>query len=628
MKRFLPAVLAVLLLLAMLTGCAQPGGPDVEPEAPVTGGVTDTSDPNAPKTIESTEITKFYCYFSTLTLAEPGALGNRAFTMTAEADGDTVTGTYQVWGEGEFDREFTADRAFLEELQSVVGEQYDLAQHNGHHYYVAGLPEDFGATLEVDYASGEKIRADDNQDNFLSFGAMGALRELFSRTAAAIPEPVNLLVEDRYEAPDAGFVAYPEISVADPGYGALSDALTEINETEAEPARRALEDFDDLPAGGYSSYQTTAKVTRSDSEYVSLYTRTECSDGNPEDDTFFYRGYTVETATGRLLGFRDILNDMELMPIAISTELVREYPDTVFYGDTMERLKSAVDSDSGDVAFALSYGFVDIFLDGYYVSDAPEGHHVALSFADYPNLLIGACQTWPENYLIPVECGVDYRLDSGNDLRMDWIQEEEEMDGIFTISANGGTATEEYYGYAPDVRLIRSEDRLLLYVRMPSGDVTMRTDVFELTADGVEKLGQAPVAISPSCGIDPRAMEMDQDRLVYSMATVLLPSGFYCVGDDGMPEQVGNLCKLSGRPVTLRQSGRYNPADRADAAASGGMWNLFEGAVLTPLQTDLETFLDFITEDGRVVRFTIDGFHDDMTLDNFGTLDDVFAPAE
>lgn len=93
MKRFLPAVLAVLLLLAMLTGCAQPGGPDVEPEAPVTGGVTDTSDPNAPKTIESTEITKFYCYFSTLTLAEPGALGNRAFTMTAEADGDTGTQT-------------------------------------------------------------------------------------------------------------------------------------------------------------------------------------------------------------------------------------------------------------------------------------------------------------------------------------------------------------------------------------------------------------------------------------------------------------------------------------------------------------------------------------------------------
>ncbi|MDY2847003.1 MAG: hypothetical protein SOU50_02125 [Oscillospiraceae bacterium] len=42
----------------------------------------------------------------------------------------------------------------------------------------------------------------------------------------------------------------------------------------------------------------------------------------------------------------------------------------------------------------------------------------------------------------------------------------------------------------------------------------------------------------------------------------------------------------------------------------------------------MESRLDFITEDGRVVRFTIDRFANDMRLDSFGKLDDVFLPDE
>ena len=47
---------------------------------------------------------------------------------------------------------------------------------------------------------------------------------------------------------------------------------------------------------------------------------------------------------------------------------------------------------------------------------------------------------------------------------------------------------------------------------------------------------------------------------------------------------------------------------------------------MRPYRTDLQSFLDFITDDDRVVRFAIEHFSDDMTLDGFGTLDDVFAP--
>ena len=76
----------------------------------------------------------------------------------------------------------------------------------------------------------------------------------------------------------------------------------------------------------------------------------------------------------------------------------------------------------------------------------------------------------------------------------------------------------------------------------------------------------------------------------------------------------------------LREGGRYNPDSRDNAAVSGGMWTLVAGERMRPWQTDMASWLDFITEDRRVVRFEIDGWREDMKLDNFGTLDDVFMP--
>ena len=71
-------------------------------------------------------------------------------------------------------------------LQKAVSE-HDLAQHNGLSYRVSGLPEDYGATLSVTYASGESIHASHNQDCFLSIDAMEALEALFRSQAEPRP---------------------------------------------------------------------------------------------------------------------------------------------------------------------------------------------------------------------------------------------------------------------------------------------------------------------------------------------------------------------------------------------------------------------------------------------------------
>ena len=59
---------------------------------------------------------------------------------------------------------------------------YEFAQHNGYSHKISGLPDMYGATLDIKYASGESIYAYDNQDCFIPFEAMKELVELFNTT--------------------------------------------------------------------------------------------------------------------------------------------------------------------------------------------------------------------------------------------------------------------------------------------------------------------------------------------------------------------------------------------------------------------------------------------------------------
>lgn len=150
----------------------------------IDGGVVhDYQDPNAPKTIESDEIVKFYCDFSLLTHVETEDLGNRVYKLTAILEDEVVKCCidWHAGGEGE-KTEFNAEPVFMKKLHEIV-EKYDFAQHNGMVYTVSGLPDHFGSKLDIEYSSGENIYAYDNQSVFISMDAMKELVELFRNGA-------------------------------------------------------------------------------------------------------------------------------------------------------------------------------------------------------------------------------------------------------------------------------------------------------------------------------------------------------------------------------------------------------------------------------------------------------------
>ncbi len=173
-------IMSIILLMAIgFGGCGTP----IPETAEEDGGVKRfDSGKDAPKTIASSEIISFNCEFSLVTavLDEESELDGRVYQLSAVLENETVNCKvkwYDRFGDGE-NKDFAADASFVTKLQEIVA-KYNFAQHNGYSHEISGLPDMYGATLDIKYTSGESIYAYDNQSCFIPFEAIKELVGLF-----------------------------------------------------------------------------------------------------------------------------------------------------------------------------------------------------------------------------------------------------------------------------------------------------------------------------------------------------------------------------------------------------------------------------------------------------------------
>ena len=176
-------ITSIILLMTMgFSGCGLPrhNTDDID------GGVkTYNSGEDSPKVIESTDIISFECEVSlySVVLEEESELDGRNYKLSAVLENGTAKSKIK-WhdraGAGE-EHDFTADASFMTNLQEIVS-KYNFAQYNGYISKVSGLPDMYGAKLDIKYTSGESIYAYDNQDCFISIDAINELVEIFNIT--------------------------------------------------------------------------------------------------------------------------------------------------------------------------------------------------------------------------------------------------------------------------------------------------------------------------------------------------------------------------------------------------------------------------------------------------------------
>ena len=169
----------IVVLLLSFSGCQSPTPETINED----GGVKKyNSGEDSPKSINSSEIISFNCKFSliSLVLEEESELDGKIYTLSSTLENETVTCKVKWrnrFGDGET-KEFKTNVSFMSKLQEIVS-KYNFAQHNGYSSTVSGLPDMYGAKLDIKYSSGESIYAYDNQNNFLSLDVMEELVSLF-----------------------------------------------------------------------------------------------------------------------------------------------------------------------------------------------------------------------------------------------------------------------------------------------------------------------------------------------------------------------------------------------------------------------------------------------------------------
>ncbi|MBE7003537.1 MAG: hypothetical protein E7425_04515 [Ruminococcaceae bacterium] len=157
-RRIMAALLCLLSLLG-LGGCKKPAA--APPEEPISGGVTNRTDYNAPKTITSKDIAELDASFLLETRWKSEQRDNSFhFTVKPDAQG-VLTASEEVLGIS-----CPADGALLTALQEIV-DRYKLASWNGVYRVTAGLaPEYRPGGLNVRYASGETLAFTTDNDPF------------------------------------------------------------------------------------------------------------------------------------------------------------------------------------------------------------------------------------------------------------------------------------------------------------------------------------------------------------------------------------------------------------------------------------------------------------------------------
>ncbi len=653
MKRmFWIAALLIVAVAVVLTGCARQTPSEV---VEADGGVQNDTSYDAPKTIESTQIIAFSCEFSAFDRAEEDTrLAGRAYQLEAKLENGAVKGSYYAHTRYDGEREtFRESHSFMAALQKVVAE-YDLAQHNGLSYRVSGLPKDYGAALSVTYASGESIHASNNQSCFLSIDAMEALEALFYAQIEPYPTALDLSVAEEFTMEDVNgcflSIRYPVLTLGHShwdgtyrngqGHDAL-DAALDVYNREIRMDQEAMLKYTLRPAAEQMAEDGTLElysladvyVTRSDDRVVAFYEATTQYTGLiPQQQ--FRRAFNFDAKTGKKLAFADVFTDVNELPDLLAEAFAAADPDLEQARELAAGIGVSIQEEDGIVCFALAKGGVHFFAEKNPLGGPVGIVHAMLSYWDYPELVKAFYHPAAETNLTRLEYDTDYVLVDGTPLRMSWgIPAERGEDIEWTVTVNGRTRTEYFYGYAPECWLVQvgSEMNLnrkaFLYVEEPAGDISHSTRVYEVTKGGLSTCGQVDAAIYKELNCNPERLLMVSNDAVSSGSAMLLPYGICRVGEDGLPVPVQeDEFGLMGPILGLTRAVEATLADQYDPGVADGPLPLEAGTLLTPFRTDKESYVDFFDEEGNVCRFAIEDFTDEMNLNGFGTLDELLEP--
>ena len=191
------------------------------------GGTYATQRKNAPTEIESEDMTMFMADTSFSTMVVEIEAGEERIDSISAYAAPAQGGTFLYLCKGVRYESRLASVALVKadimpELVKLVNEQ-KMAQGNGYHSNTAGLPENFGGSVDIRYASGEQISYSNNQTPIFGYDTGMMIAQVFESAMQGerVPLPdvkdlVKILFEEQRK--NGGFTK-AELTINDDGTG-------------------------------------------------------------------------------------------------------------------------------------------------------------------------------------------------------------------------------------------------------------------------------------------------------------------------------------------------------------------------------------------------------------------------
>ena len=276
-------------------------------------------------------------------------------------------------------------------------------------------------------------------------------------------------------------------------------------------------------------------LTRYDEQIFSFYEHTVYDEYWLEEQQDWYT-YNYDLKEKRELGFEDVFEDTQYLAEILADTFRMEYPELEFPADLEAQLWAEMGEENGRLCFAIAWDGIHFFAWGHWLHPDPAGQHIMLSFAAYPELLKEHYRNTSDNWILELEYDTAYWFGDGNWLRMSWEPAFPGYEEFFwTLETADAECTEQVYGYLPDCRLICREGKYYLYREVPTGDISFATAVYEISEQGIRELGQVPYGFHENRSLNPERMLMYDGEPDLEMENPVIPSNWYCVGEDGMP---------------------------------------------------------------------------------------------
>ena len=198
-----------------------------KPDPLACGGTYATQRKNAPTEIASQDMTMFMADSSftvmVVDINEGEQRIDRLSAYAAHANGGTFLYLYKGVRYEKRPASVALIKAdIMPELVRVVNEQ-KMATGNGYHSNTAGLPENFGGSVDIRYASGEQISYSNNQCPIFSYETGQKIIEVFERAMqgerVALPDVADLVKIEFDEQRKNGGFTKAELTINADGTG-------------------------------------------------------------------------------------------------------------------------------------------------------------------------------------------------------------------------------------------------------------------------------------------------------------------------------------------------------------------------------------------------------------------------